>query len=138
MEKTMKKTLLWVLAAGLSFVATPSLALDDQDIVTANLYAECSAIFSYLATEKQGKTPPDVIDSYYAASVAFYKAALAKGGDDMKAAYHTKMEELNSKAQVNELKSAYVMIEDGTLCKVCRRKLKAKNIRVFPNGGVYH
>lgn len=96
MEKTMKKTLLWVLAAGLSFVATPSLALDDQDIVTANLYAECSAIFSYLATEKQGKTPPDVIDSYYAASVAFYKAALAKGGDDMKAAYHTKMEELNS------------------------------------------
>lgn len=50
----------------------------------------------------------------------------------------SKMEELNSKAQVNELKSAYVMIEDGTLCKVCRRKLKAKNIRVFPNGGVYH
>ena len=50
----------------------------------------------------------------------------------------SKMEQLNTEYELNELKTAYLMIDDGTMCKVCKRKLKSKDIRVFPNGGVYH
>lgn len=48
------------------------------------------------------------------------------------------MEQLNAEHELNELKTAYLVIADDTVCKVCKRKLKPKNIRVFPNGGVYH
>ena len=48
------------------------------------------------------------------------------------------MEQLNAEHELNELKSAYLVIGEESLCKVCKRKLKPNNIRVYPNGGVYH
>jgi hypothetical protein len=50
----------------------------------------------------------------------------------------SKMEQLNAEHELNELRQAYLVVGDDTICKVCKRKLKPKNIRVFPNGGVYH
>ena len=50
----------------------------------------------------------------------------------------SKMEQLNSEHELNELKQAYLVIGDDSICKVCKRKLKPKNIRIFPNGGVFH
>lgn len=48
------------------------------------------------------------------------------------------MEQLNAEHELNELKSAYLVIGEEMLCKVCNRKLKPNNIRVYPNGGVFH
>ena len=50
----------------------------------------------------------------------------------------SKMEQLNAEHELNDLRTAYLVINDDTICKVCKRKLKPKNIRIFPNGGVYH
>lgn len=50
----------------------------------------------------------------------------------------SKMEQLNAEYELNELKTAYLVIGDESICKVCKRKLKPKNIRIFPNGGVFH
>ena len=44
----------------------------------------------------------------------------------------SQMEAFNSEYELNELKTAYIVIGDDTICKVCRRKLKPKNIRIFP------
>lgn len=50
----------------------------------------------------------------------------------------SKMERQHTQYELNELKSAYIVIGEDSLCKVCKRKLKPNNIRVYPNGGVYH
>mmetsp|Transcript_16010 Transcript_16010/g.24828 ORF Transcript_16010/g.24828 Transcript_16010/m.24828 type:complete len:231 (-) Transcript_16010:25-717(-) len=50
----------------------------------------------------------------------------------------TNMEVLNKEKEANELKQAYLVIGDESMCKVCNRKLQYKFIKVFPNGGVYH
>jgi len=50
----------------------------------------------------------------------------------------SKMEQLHTEHELNELKTAYIVIGDDSICKVCKRKLKPKNIRIFPNGGVFH
>lgn len=50
----------------------------------------------------------------------------------------SKMECLNAEHDLNDLKSAYLVIGEETNCKVCKRKLKPNNIRIYPNGGVYH
>ena len=50
----------------------------------------------------------------------------------------SKMEQLNAEHEYNELKSSYLVIGEDNLCKVCKRKLKPNNIRIYPNGGVYH
>ena len=48
------------------------------------------------------------------------------------------METLNTEKEANELKQAYLVIGDESLCKMCNRKLSYKFIRIYPNGGVYH
>ena len=48
------------------------------------------------------------------------------------------METLNKEKELNELKQSYLVIGDESICKVCHRKLLAKFMRVYPNGGVYH
>jgi hypothetical protein len=50
----------------------------------------------------------------------------------------SKMERQQNQYELNELKSAYLVIGEESICKVCKRKLKPNNIRVYPNGGVYH
>lgn len=50
----------------------------------------------------------------------------------------SKMERQENQFELNELKSAYLVIGEESTCKVCKRKLKPNNIRVYPNGGVYH
>ena len=48
------------------------------------------------------------------------------------------MERQHNQYELNELKSAYLVIGEESTCKVCKRKLKPNNIRVYPHGGVYH
>ena len=50
----------------------------------------------------------------------------------------SKMERQTKQYELNELKSAYLVIGEESTCKVCKRKLKPNNIRVYPHGGVYH
>ncbi len=50
----------------------------------------------------------------------------------------SKMERQHTQYELNELKSAYLVIGEESICKVCKRKLKPNNIRVYPHGGVYH
>lgn len=50
----------------------------------------------------------------------------------------SKMERQENQHELNELKSAYLLIGEESTCKVCKRKLKPNNIRVYPNGGVFH
>ncbi len=64
-----------------------------QDI---DFLAECAAIFSVKAVEKQGKVHPETLDSYYAAAADFYEKATNKGGPEMKKTYEAKMDELNN------------------------------------------
>ena len=46
---------------------------------------------------------------------------------------------LNKERDVNELKQAYLVIDDQRLCKVCNRVLKSQQyLKIYPNGGVYH
>ena len=46
---------------------------------------------------------------------------------------------LNKERDLNELKQAYLVIDDQRLCKVCNRVLKSQQyLKVYPNGGVYH
>lgn len=47
-------------------------------------------------------------------------------------------ETLNKEKEANELKQAYLVIGDESMCKACNRKLTYKFIRIYPNGGVYH
>jgi hypothetical protein len=49
------------------------------------------------------------------------------------------MEILSKERDLNELKEAYLVIDDQTLCKVCNRVLDSKQyLKIYPNGGVYH
>jgi hypothetical protein len=48
------------------------------------------------------------------------------------------MEHLNSEHHLNEMKQAYLVINDDSMCKVCNKELKHKTLRIFPNGGAYH
>lgn len=50
----------------------------------------------------------------------------------------SKMEQLNSEKEKNELQTAYMVITEDMLCKVCKSKLKHKNIRIFPHGQAFH
>jgi hypothetical protein len=50
----------------------------------------------------------------------------------------SKMEYQSTQYQLNELKSAYLVIGEESSCKVCKRKLKPHSIRIYPHGGVYH
>jgi hypothetical protein len=50
----------------------------------------------------------------------------------------SKMERQTKQYELNELKSAYLVISEETACKVCKRQLKPSSIRVYPNGAVYH
>jgi hypothetical protein len=48
------------------------------------------------------------------------------------------METMNKEKEMVELKQAYLVIGDESMCKICNRKLSYKYVRVYPNGGVYH
>lgn len=48
------------------------------------------------------------------------------------------MEMLNKEKETNDLKQAYLVLGDESMCKICNRKLSYKYIKIFPNGGVYH
>lgn len=50
------------------------------------------------------------------------------------------IEILNQEKNLNDLKQAYIVIEDNqNICKVCTRVLKSQQyFKVFPDGGVYH
>ena len=50
----------------------------------------------------------------------------------------SKMERQTKQSELIEIKSAYLVIGEDSTCKVCKRKLKPNNIKVYPNGGVYH
>lgn len=50
----------------------------------------------------------------------------------------SKMERQHVQYELNELKSAYLVIGEESTCKVCKRMLKPHGIKVFPHGGVYH
>ncbi len=50
----------------------------------------------------------------------------------------SKMERQTKQYELNELKSAYIVIAEENECKVCKRKLKPNNIRIYPHGCVYH
>jgi len=50
----------------------------------------------------------------------------------------SKMERQTKQYELNELKSAYLVIGEESECKVCKRKLKPNNIRIYPHGCVYH
>ena len=48
------------------------------------------------------------------------------------------MEQLNAEHELNEIKSYYLVIDEESICRVCRKQLKPNKIRVYPNGGVFH
>ena len=51
----------------------------------------------------------------------------------------SEMEVLTKQRDHEELKSAYLVIEDNQMCKICKRIIGVNDfIKVFPNGGVYH
>ena len=55
------------------------------------------------------------------------------------AAKMSNMEILNKEKDLSELKEAYLVIDDSTKCKVCKRIIDSKQyIKIYPNGGVYH
>ncbi len=58
--------------------------------------AECAAIFSVKASEKQGKAHPDIVDSYFEAAASFYERAVNKGGPEMKKIYDDKIFEVTN------------------------------------------
>ena len=122
-KREMKKILNMVLAITLVFSVFPAHAQKEyQDI---NLYAECSAVFSVLAKEKSGKLPQDTIDSYYSASATFYKVALAKGGEEMKAVYGAKAQELENISR----KDTIAVQQKKALEKQCR--LAARELDIY-------
>jgi hypothetical protein len=48
------------------------------------------------------------------------------------------VERVNSEAELNTLKQAYLVITEDMMCKVCKNKLGHKKIRIFPHGQAFH
>ncbi len=120
----MKQTLKTSMVLALIFFALPAKAQEKyQDV---NLFAECSAIFSVLASEKSGKAPQETIDNYFAASAKFYEVALAKGGDQMKTVYEAKIDELNDVNRNN----AVEFQQKKALEKQCRLAARDLDIKI--------
>lgn len=95
----MKKILRTSMVLALTIFTFPAKAQEKyQDI---NLYAECSAIFSVLASEKTGRLEQEISDNFFAVSAKFYELALAKGGEDMKAVYDAKVQDLKGVTRNN-------------------------------------
>ena len=48
------------------------------------------------------------------------------------------VERVSTAKECNTLKSAYLVINEEMMCKVCKSKLGHKKIRIFPHGQAFH